>query len=454
MGHKRKSKLPKLNKTLPTSTSPPPIIGENQVKEDANLLLLPKERPNLKQIKTTDSILISSGYSILNKAATSLFLILLCVGIIRMILLLDFDKTNVFNHKPGVCRVVHNLVNGTHHMEYVSKLGILFITQPPSISSLLIPSKFDAESGSIFVLHIKNDENAKNKKFDNFVATKLNIEIKNSSIFNKSTFHPLGLSSTIYKSRITLYVVNGNPGKNTIEVFSYIQKYEKLIHLKTISDESFQSLRDVHVFNGGERLLLINSFYFKKSFLQMIEIGLQINSGNLLFFDGKKSKIIDKSVAFPTSIAVDNERNFVYVSSYTSEVIKKYKMERDFTLYPMGEIPLMSSPHQIIVESKSGDIWTAANPVFYRSFSFWNTLIESISPNNNNNQTSIKNAPSHILRVRFQEDKKSWVITEPFSNDGSSISSATSIALIGDLFALGSKNGKTFICQMNNLLLA
>uniref|UniRef100_A0AC35GLF4 Arylesterase n=1 Tax=Panagrolaimus sp. PS1159 TaxID=55785 RepID=A0AC35GLF4_9BILA len=84
MGHKRKSKLPKLNKTLPTSTSPPPIIGENQVKEDANLLLLPKERPNLKQIKTTDSILISSGYSILNKAATSLFLILLCVGIIRM----------------------------------------------------------------------------------------------------------------------------------------------------------------------------------------------------------------------------------------------------------------------------------------------------------------------------------------------------------------------------------
>lgn len=71
-------------------------------------------------------------------------------------------------------------------MEYIEKFGVLFITQPPPTPSLLIPSSAGSrEGGSVLVLHMKKDKEGKTK-LDNYVATKLSIEIpQNSSAFNQ-----------------------------------------------------------------------------------------------------------------------------------------------------------------------------------------------------------------------------------------------------------------------------
>lgn len=54
----------------------------------------------------------------------------------------------------------------------------------------------------------------------------------------------------------------------------------------------------------------------------------------------------------------------------------------------------------------------------------------------------------------FQENQKSWVTTEPFANDGTSLSNVNGLALMGEKLAIGSFNGKIMICDVINFNLA
>lgn len=62
---------------------------------------------------------------------------------------------------------------------------------------------------------------------------------------------------------------------------SKIHKIFSLIDVKVVAD-------------GGDRFFAVNNFYFKNPYLQKLEILSQWKSGNLIFFDGKKSTIIDR----------------------------------------------------------------------------------------------------------------------------------------------------------------
>ena len=60
----------------------------------------------------------------------------------------------------------------------------------------------------------------------------------------------------------------------------------------------------------------------------------------------------------------------------------------------------MVSAHETdiqIGENVAGDIWSAAQPVFYRSFNFRHSF-----GGGNASNLKVNSAPSHVLRVRFQ----------------------------------------------------
>ena len=55
------------------------------------------------------------------------------------------------------------------------------------------------------------------------------------------------------------------------------------------------SIKDVQVVvGGGDRFFAVNGFYFQNKLLRGLEVLTQSRSGNLLFYDGKKSKIVDR----------------------------------------------------------------------------------------------------------------------------------------------------------------
>ena len=55
------------------------------------------------------------------------------------------------------------------------------------------------------------------------------------------------------------------------------------------------SIRDVQVVvGGGDRFFVVNGFYFQNKVLRGLEVLTQSRSGNLVFYDGKKSKVVDR----------------------------------------------------------------------------------------------------------------------------------------------------------------
>lgn len=55
------------------------------------------------------------------------------------------------------------------------------------------------------------------------------------------------------------------------------------------------SIKDVQVVaGGGDRFFVVNGFYFQNKLLRGLEVITQSKSGNLVFYDGKRSKIVDR----------------------------------------------------------------------------------------------------------------------------------------------------------------
>jgi hypothetical protein len=72
---------------------------------------------------------------------------------------------------------------------------------------------------------------------------------------------------------------------------------------------------------GADRFFLTNTIYFENNqFLSIVEIGMQLNLGSVIYFDGKKAIEVERLSAFPSGIAVDAKRQYLYVASMLSEV--------------------------------------------------------------------------------------------------------------------------------------
>ncbi|KAE9553026.1 hypothetical protein FO519_003745 [Halicephalobus sp. NKZ332] len=451
----KKAKSQQVNqhvKSIPSTPPPTPMAIHNTSNgedyEDQNYATF-KTSPmasvagiaEAKSGANTNQRITRMQIGLIQKILTIVLLAFGCSAIIRFTLLFDLDK-DVVKHKPGPCRIMRNfsqfdgLENG--YMEYVEELRTLFITE-----------EAQNNFGGIYAFHPPHDQpQSENKQThwpDKPSAVRLKIENSETSSFDQTKFSPLGISVSVHGSRAILYVVNtfGNEfGGRAIEVFKYLPKKEALLHLKTILDDNFQSIRDVQVVaGGGDRFFVVNGFYYQNKLLRGLEIITQSRSGNLVFYDGKRSKIVDRSLALPSAITLDKEREYIYVSNYMTETIKSYHLSKDNSLSHLAEIGLLSSPKQIYVEKKTGDLWVAAQPVFHKSIkhAIWN------------NQTRV---PSHVLRIRFQDTRTSWVTTEPFANDGTSFSGITGITLIGEHLVIGSSTGKHYVCEIINYKIA
>jgi hypothetical protein len=97
----------------------------------------------------------------------------------------------------------------------------------------------------------------------------------------------------------------------------------------------------------------------------------------------------------------------------------------------------MTSPDQLFVDGE-GDVWLTAHPITHQ---YLRAVFDGYK------------SASQVLRIRFQGDSfGSWVITEPFVNNGTTFSAASAITLIDDYLLLGSRLEKALICRMNERL--
>lgn len=67
------------------------------------------------------------------------------------------------------------------------------------------------------------------------------------------------------------------------------------------------SLDDIAVVSK-DRFYVTNMHFFKDANLRTAELYLALPFGNIVYFDGQKSRMVDQWVATPTGIAVDKSR--------------------------------------------------------------------------------------------------------------------------------------------------
>lgn len=70
----------------------------------------------------------------------------------------------------------------------------------------------------------------------------------------------------------------------------------------------------------------------------------------------------------------------------------------------------------------------------------------SIHSNTNQCEKASKNQKSHL----FQEEGNSWVTTEPYANDGATISASSSVVFTDEQMLIGSSFGRLLHCDLTH----
>ncbi|VDN03118.1 unnamed protein product [Thelazia callipaeda] len=351
---------------------------------------------------------------------TLLFVGLGCSIFVRLLLLLDVNK-RVYNHTPGPCRLVWTpAVNGSGGITLISELDIALIT-----SGYAKSRGVTSVVGAIYLYNFTDNRNYK--------ANKLNIKG-----FDLRKFIPYGIDTYVSRGRVTVYVTNSLPNNDTVEVFQLDLNNLALIHRKTISSSKFLNLADIVVV-GADRFVVTNYLYFRQRWMQMLELAMQAFSGSVVYYDGHEGSYLLKYFPAPNGIALNKQKNQLYVASTISEFIRVYNLRQDMSLLFETEISLLSSPNKLFVEEATGDIWIALHPVLYKAH-------EHIQDPANMNLKS----PSQILRIRLQDDGKSWVITEPYANDGATIWGSSAVLFHKNIMLIGSFFGRTLHCDIDS----
>uniref|UniRef100_A0A914WIH7 Paraoxonase n=1 Tax=Plectus sambesii TaxID=2011161 RepID=A0A914WIH7_9BILA len=355
----------------------------------------------------------------LKKVVTWVILALGCSTFIKVLLMLDLNK-RVYNHVPGPCRLVEGIDDGSEDIELVSELGVAFIT-----SGLVFMDEERREKvkGGIFLYDFTKRD---------FKAIRLPIE----GDFDKASFSPHGISAFVSKKRVSLYVINHPPGGHTVEVFTFNKEKRSLTFVKTISDPLFTCPNDLAVV-GADRFFITNYCYFYNKWLHTLESVLQLNLGSILFYDGKKATAVESWSLMPNGISVHPNLTYLYVASPMSEAIKVYKLAKDMSIEKHTEVSLLTSPDNMFIDPNNGDIWVGCHPVGHE------VMKHVADPKN------IRSS-SQVLKVRMQEGHKSWVITEPYANDGATISGSTVAVYYEQQMLIGTIYHKLLQCDVIN----
>ncbi|KAJ1356996.1 hypothetical protein KIN20_015008 [Parelaphostrongylus tenuis] len=359
---------------------------------------------------------------ILHRIAVWLILAFICSCVIRFILMLDVNK-RVYNHTPGPCRVVSGISDGSAGMELIREIGLVFI------STGLAKAYGNRTSRPGLALLQLEKEMAK------YEAKPIKIE---GEKFNSEEFIPLGLSSYYSKRRLSLYVVNTHPRRQCVEIFAYNKEKNILFHRKSVCDPRFSSAYDVLAV-GADRFFISNLAYMNRGILQTAELIMQSSFGALYFFDGHTVTLHESRLSTPSALAIDRKRELVFIASIINENIRVYKLGKDFSLSFQTQIALLSSPAGIDIDEENGDLWVALHPVLHQLF------LLTLNPGDEQIRS-----PSQVLRVRIQEDGVSWVITEPYANDGATISGSNDVVYDKEHMLIGSMFGRLLDCDVLN----
>jgi arylesterase/paraoxonase len=174
------------------------------------------------------------------------------------------------------------------------------------------------------------------------------------------SFRPHGISFLkTSKNEKFLFVISHANNKD--EVIKFGIEKDSLILLNKYSSSEFISSNDILAV-GENQFFLTNDHTRKDDILRKIGDFINFPSGNVVYFDGEKTRIVSEGIPYANGINLSPNGEFVYVSSTTTNRLHVYRPNlQTKKLETIEKIKLKYSPDNIEID-QNGNLLIGCHP--------------------------------------------------------------------------------------------
>ncbi len=232
-------------------------------------------------------------------------------------------------------------------------------------------------------------------------------------------FHPHGIS--LYKSNNgtkRLFVVNHRKTGDFIEIFQFTDS--TLVYLESISDRLIIDPNDV-VGVGERSFYMTNDHDEDKTYWRDKKDLLQIPMGNVLYFDGKKGRVLADGFNYANGINTSLDGRKLFVAATSGQKIRVF--DRDIATGNLTESDEISINGADNIElDEVGNLWVGCHP----------KLLAFLGHSKDHS----KQSPSEIIKIDYKS-KENFTLESIYLNDGKPVSGSSVGAVFGDKLLIG-----------------
>ncbi len=248
----------------------------------------------------------------------------------------------------------------------------------------------------------------------------------------KKPFFPHGISMVrTSDSTHRIFAINHVRKAHFIEVFDL--QGDSLNHVETLSDPTMISPNDI-VALGPHEFYFTNDHKHTEGTMRMAEDYLGLRLSNVVYFDGKDYKEVDRGIAYANGINFDAERNLLFVASPRDFLVKVYQRNTDGTLSFIENVDCGTGVDNIEFDSE-GRLWIGSHPSLLHFSSYAAGKREK--------------APSEIVVIDYQGESD-YEVSSIYLEDGTAMSAATVAVSVNDLIFLGNVMDENFLILKRN----
>lgn len=235
--------------------------------------------------------------------------------------------------------------------DYQKDLTVDILSTPPGIEDL----DYDPASGTVFLsAHNRRERSSTGAIFAFDPRTE---ELRNlTTHLDLPEFRPHGISFLTINGNSYLFVISHRNTKDVVMKFSF--RNDSLRLENSYSSTDFSSPNDLLAV-GEDAFFLTNDHGTVKGWRKNVSDYLRLPVGNVVYYDGTRSGVVLKRIAYPNGIALYNDR--IYVASTLGNYIGIYHpVSANYQLEKEKIVKVPDAPDNLMVHGER--IYYASHP--------------------------------------------------------------------------------------------
>jgi sugar lactone lactonase YvrE len=169
----------------------------------------------------------------------------------------------------------------------------------------------------------------------------------------------------------------------------------------------------------------------------MVENLAVMKYGKLIYYNGKKSLVVDSGLFLPNGVNMSPDGRYLYMTNMITQ-LRVYDIQQDHKVKLVQEVNIETGLDNINIDPKTGDLWIGCHPVGHKMMAY---IV------NHDNSTS----PSQVIRIRTNKGLITDRVEEVFVDDGQMISASASVIYHMGGLLIGSVCHSAVYCQVKHL---